>query len=67
MSMMKACEVKVYMDITKWSIPSQIDYIFAVKDGEALYSQYKQDWEKTVPLVQCHEPSSIVLQALYQM
>ena len=39
------------MDITKWSIPSQIDYIFAVKDGEAPYSQYKQDWEKTVPQI----------------
>ena len=27
---------------------NQIDYIFAAKDGEALYSQQKQDWELTV-------------------
>ena len=26
---------------------NQIDYIFAAKDGEALYSQQKQDWELT--------------------
>ena len=35
-----------------WTSPdgqfrSQIDYIFAAKDGEALYSQQKQDWELT--------------------
>ena len=27
---------------------NQIDYIISVKDGEALYSQQKQDWELTV-------------------
>ena len=27
---------------------NQTDYILAVKDGEALYSQQKQDWELTV-------------------
>ena len=27
---------------------NQIDYLFAAKDGEALYSQQKQDWELTV-------------------
>ena len=27
---------------------SQTDYILATKDGEALYSQQKQDWELTV-------------------
>ena len=37
-----------------WTSPdgqprNQIDYIFAAKDGEALYSQQKQDWELTVP------------------
>ena len=27
---------------------NQIDYIFVAKDGEALYSQQKQDQEQTV-------------------
>ena len=27
---------------------NQINYILAAKDGEALYSQQKQDWELTV-------------------
>ena len=36
-----------------WTSPegqhrNQIDYILAAKDGEALYSQQKQDWELTV-------------------
>ena len=36
-----------------WTSPDgqhrkQIDYIFTAKDGEALYSQQKQDWELTV-------------------
>ena len=36
-----------------WTSPdgqhwNQIDYIFAAKDGEALYSQQKQDWELTM-------------------
>ena len=36
-----------------WTSPegqhqNQIDYIIAAKDGEALYSQQKQDWELTV-------------------
>ena len=36
-----------------WTSPddqyrNQIDYIFAVKDSEAVYSQQKQDWELTV-------------------
>ena len=35
-----------------WTSPdgqhqNQIDYIFAAKDGEVLYSQQKQDWELT--------------------
>ena len=39
-----------------WTSPdgqhrNQIDYIFAAKDGEALYSQQKQDWELTVPQI----------------
>ena len=36
------------MDITIWSILKSEDYILAAKDGEALYSQQKQDWELTV-------------------
>ena len=36
-----------------WTSPNgqyqnQIDYILCTKDGEALYSQQKQDWELTV-------------------
>ena len=36
-----------------WTSPDgqhqkQIDYIFAAKDGEALYSKQKQDWELTM-------------------
>ena len=36
-----------------WTSPdgqyqNQIGYIFAVKDGEALHSQQKQDWELTL-------------------
>ena len=39
-----------------WTSPdsqyqNQIGYIFAAKDGEALYSQQKQDWELTVAQV----------------
>ena len=41
-------EKTLHMDITRWSNRNQIDYIFAAKDGEALYSQQKQDWELTV-------------------
>ena len=37
------------MDITKWSTPKpDWLYIFAAKDGEALYSQQKLDRELTV-------------------
>ena len=36
------------MDITIWSTTNQIDYILRRKDGEALYSQQKQDQELTV-------------------
>ena len=37
------------MDITRWSIlKSEINIFFAAEDGEALYSQQKQDWELTV-------------------
>ena len=34
------------MDITRWW--NHIDLFFAAKDGEALYSRQKQDWELTV-------------------
>ena len=36
------------MDITIWSTTNQIDYILRRKDGEALYSQQKQDRELPV-------------------
>ena len=36
------------MDITNGWNQNQIDYIFAAKDGEALYSQQKQDQELTL-------------------
>ena len=36
------------MDITRWSIPISLIIFFAVKDGEALYSQQKQNQELTV-------------------
>ena len=43
----------VWYSIYTWTSPdgqhrNQIDYIFAAKDGEALYSQQKQDRELTV-------------------
>ena len=37
----------LHMDITRWSTPKS-DTFFAAKDGEALYSQQKQDRELTV-------------------
>jgi len=37
------------MDITRWSIAiSDYSFSFAIEDGDALYSQQKQDWELTV-------------------
>ena len=39
-------EKTLYMDITRWEI--RLIIFFAVKDGEALYSQQKQDWELTM-------------------
>ena len=50
-----------------WTSPdgqhrNQIDYIFAAKDGEALYSQQKQDWELTVvQIMNSLLPNSAVL------
>ena len=43
-------EKTLHMDITRWSTPNEIRLItfFAAKDGEALYSQQKQDQELTV-------------------
>ena len=39
----------LHMDITRWSTPkSRLIIFFAAKDGEALYSQQKQDQELTV-------------------
>ena len=41
-------EKTLHMDITRWSTPKSDWLYFAAKDGEALYSQQKQDWELTV-------------------
>ena len=42
-------EMTVHIDITKWSILKiRLIIFFAAKDGEALYSQQKQDRELTV-------------------
>ena len=36
------------MYVTRWSIPKSLIVFFAAKEGEALYSQQKQDQELTV-------------------
>ena len=42
-------EMTLHMDITRWSVlKADLIIFFAVKDGEALYSQQKQDLELTV-------------------
>ena len=41
-------ERTLHVDITYHQYWSQTDLFFAAKDGEALYSQQKQDWELTV-------------------
>ena len=41
-------EKTLHMDITRWSILTRLIIFFAAKDGEALYSQQKQDQELTV-------------------
>ena len=42
-------EKTLHMDITRWSIPKiRLLIFFAAKDGEAIYSQQKQDQELTV-------------------
>ena len=41
-------EKTLHMDITRWSTLKSNWLYFAAKDGEALYSQQKQDWELTV-------------------
>ena len=46
----KTQETTLHMDITRWSIPKSdwLHYTASAKDGEAVYSQQKQDWELTV-------------------
>ena len=39
--------VNVDLDITRRSTRIRLIIFFAAKDGEALYSQQKQDWELT--------------------
>ena len=36
------------MDITDFNTEIRLIIFFAAKDGEALYSQQKQDWELTM-------------------
>ena len=38
----------LHMDITRWPTEIRLIIFFAAKDGEALYSQQKQDQELTV-------------------
>ena len=44
-------EKNLHMDITRWSTPIRLIIFFAAKDGEALYSQQKQNGELTVAQV----------------
>ena len=44
-SLLTTQEKSLHMDITRWSTPK------SAKDGEALYSQQKQDQELTVPQI----------------
>ena len=41
----------LHMDITRWPTEIRLIIFFAAKDGEALYSQQKQDQELTVALI----------------
>ena len=41
-------EKTLHMDITRWSTLKSDSIFFAAKDGEALYSQQKQDREMTL-------------------
>ena len=38
----------LHMDITRWSTEIRLIIFFVAKNGKALYSQQKQDWEFTV-------------------
>ena len=40
-------EKTLHMDVTRWSTQVRLIIFFAAKDGKALYSQQKQDWELT--------------------
>jgi len=39
---------RLHMDSTRVNTEIRLIIFFAAKDGEALYSQQKQDWELTV-------------------
>ena len=41
-------EKTLHMDVTRWSNEIRLITFFAAEDGEALYSQQKQDQELTV-------------------
>ena len=46
--LLTAQEMPLHMDITRWSILKSDIIFFTAEDGEALYSQQKQDQELTV-------------------
>jgi len=47
------------MDIIRWSIPNQTDYIFAVEDGEALYREQKK--KKKRPGADCGSDHELLI------
>ena len=49
--LLTAQEMPLHMDITRWSILKSDIIFFTAEDGEALYSQQKQDQELTVALI----------------
>ena len=52
-------EKTLHMDITRWSTQIRLIVFFAAKDGEALYSQQKQNRELTVAqIMKCLLPNS---------
>ena len=44
----KTQEKTLHMDITRWYTEIRLIIFFAAEDGEALYSQQKQDQEMTI-------------------
>ena len=54
------------MDITRWSIPEiRLIKFFAAKDGEAVYSQQKQDWELSVAQIYILHFLKVKIRSIY--